>query len=961
MATRSQRRRGLLAAGLGLVLACAMTMDAGARTAGHYPRPVLFDPRQAANDIPPGIASRFEALVVTETIDTTWVDAVRALNPDIRPLLFFSGTTVRDTLGWDPADSSTVQRLRRVLTIQNDWLLHDTNGEPITTWTGSGFEAWAVNLTPYCPVDANGERASTALARAMVRRFRTPGTGVASYTGWDGMMLDQMFHAITWVDGRFGNGPIDADANGIPDTFNVLNEGWRSEVGVYLDALRAEAGPDFMIAMNGDTNLLENTNGQAFEDCLSPGRTWFVDMYGYGPGSHGGYLRNLALSPAGPNQFCVFYARYYEGDTTLDEDRFARLAAGSSCLGDGYYILERFDAGVFSPMLNAPTYTLDVGVPEGNLLRVVASPDTLYERAFSKAYVQVNPFHRSLFGVPARDAAFTFYAVPDTIVVAPGSETAFTRWTVPPIDGNPAVFTGLDVRVIPLDEEGPIIDPGPTRVTEWDGQSGVIEVTLEDLAPASWYLVDARALFRTHYTDPTPALRFLTSPDPADWTPPQGAGAEGDARWQSALGTAGPDGPVHALLADGETVFAGGAFTHVGSTPANRVAVWDGDAWAALGGGLDGDVHALALFQGGLVAGGSFSFAGTPADVARWTGAAWEPLGESLGSRVSALVVEGGQLYAGGAFDNGLTAFRLARWDGDAWTLMGPVQKSREADAPIPLLARNGRVVSQGPFILEGGTQSVVAEWVNGAWSALGGRVVGDVYAMTVHEGELYVGGDFTAVGGTAAWNVAKWTESGWVNLGAGLPEPVHALASVGGRVFAGGVFDDDGTVRHLAQWDGSFWSSVGTGVDGDVHALAASGDVLVAGGAFQTAGVTASPFVATWLADDGTNTPTDPGDEAPDPTGVPTAFAVTALRPNPASTRVSLTVALPAAGPLRADVFDAGGRLVATIAEGSFAAGRRVVAWDGTRAGRDVAGGVYFVRVATDFGVETRKVVWAR
>jgi hypothetical protein len=86
-------------------------------------------------------------------------------------------------------------------------------------------------------------------------------------------------------------------------------------------------------------------------------------------------------------------------------------------------------------------------------------------------------------------------------------------------------------------------------------------------------------------------------------------------------------------------------------------------------------------------------------------------------------------------------------------------------------------------------------------------------------------------------------------------------------------------------------------------------------------------------------------------PTAAPVPHpAPLALRawPNPFNPQVTLAFSLeaPAWGTL--EVLDLAGRRVITLAEGSFASGEQRVFWDGRdAAGRDVASGVYFARLA--------------
>lgn len=70
--------------------------------------------------------------------------------------------------------------------------------------------------------------------------------------------------------------------------------------------------------------------------------------------------------------------------------------------------------------------------------------------------------------------------------------------------------------------------------------------------------------------------------------------------------------------------------------------------------------------------------------------------------------------------------------------------------------------------------------------------------------------------------------------------------------------------------------------------------------------------------------------------------------QPNPFGGATSLAFVLPAAGPVRLNVYDALGRHVRTLLDGERPAGANVVAWDGTdQRGRSLAPGMYCCRLA--------------
>ncbi|MEZ5066897.1 MAG: S8 family serine peptidase [bacterium] len=93
--------------------------------------------------------------------------------------------------------------------------------------------------------------------------------------------------------------------------------------------------------------------------------------------------------------------------------------------------------------------------------------------------------------------------------------------------------------------------------------------------------------------------------------------------------------------------------------------------------------------------------------------------------------------------------------------------------------------------------------------------------------------------------------------------------------------------------------------------------------------------------------------------TSLPTALALAAPRPNPASGPFSLAFDVPAdAGHVTLDVYDLGGRRVARLVDGSVEAGRHTARWDGQdQTGLSAAAGVYFARLQAGAETITRKI----
>lgn len=246
-------------------------------------------------------------------------------------------------------------------------------------------------------------------------------------------------------------------------------------------------------------------------------------------------------------------------------------------------------------------------------------------------------------------------------------------------------------------------------------------------------------------------------------------------RWDgstwNALGD-GVDSQPTAIAVDGTHVYAAGYFEGASGVMVNHVAMWDGAAWTALGGGIDDAPITLAFYQGKLYAGGYFTDAdGVPASyIAAWDGTSWAAVGGGLDGQVNALTVSGGSLYASGYFGHAgvLVANSIARWDGTQWhavttplgngfTYLGAYGfVGTLVDTPLGLFAAGG-------FDAAGGApaSSIARIDANGI-HALGASTAGldangAVTAVTLNGTDVFVGGQFGAVGGRVSANVARF------------------------------------------------------------------------------------------------------------------------------------------------------------------------------------------------------------
>lgn len=319
----------------------------------------------------------------------------------------------------------------------------------------------------------------------------------------------------------------------------------------------------------------------------------------------------------------------------------------------------------------------------------------------------------------------------------------------------------------------------------------------------------------------------------------------------------------------GPALYVGGQFSTAGGVAAKNIAKWDGSSWSPVGTGAEngGTVYAIAIDEtdGFLYVGGSFSNMGGQTgtrNIAKWDGQNWATIGGGQtvsNTGVRSLAFFGGELYAGGYINEmgGVTAHKLAKWSGSAWSALpgDPIGTTDYVKAMQVWDDGEGDALYVGGQLnnVGGGTAlDHIFKWNGSQLLSVGRGTNDDVEAMTVFNGDLYIGGQFTQVYQTdgtalAAEKVARWDGTMWhavnTTMGTSLSTHVWALATFddgsGEALFAGGGFTSP--YRNIAKYDGTTWSEVteGSGLNGYVYALdvlaLGGGDVLYAGGTFTS------------------------------------------------------------------------------------------------------------------------------
>jgi trimeric autotransporter adhesin len=328
-------------------------------------------------------------------------------------------------------------------------------------------------------------------------------------------------------------------------------------------------------------------------------------------------------------------------------------------------------------------------------------------------------------------------------------------------------------------------------------------------------------------------------------------------RWNTMNGgvTGGTSG-AYVILPVGDDVYVGGTFTQAGTVAASRIARWNRTSgqWSSLSTGVDGDVYALAYGDGLLFAGGGFAKAGnaTALDVAIWDGTQWAGLG--------------GDFEIFEIFDNGSEAGTY-------------VQALVYTNGELYIGGHFQVLHQKGTSTTNPATYTVVHNLASynlatELWSLLGTPALPgvttdnrsgfgtDVNAMALVGTGLYVGGTFNGAGGITASNLARydivantWSVPG--SIGGVRDDAVEGLAGYGPDLFVVGAFTSagDANARFVARYNTltGTWSTLGTGLRWYNDTFTSANAVAVAeggvyiGGKFDKAGPHPSLGFARW------------------------------------------------------------------------------------------------------------------
>jgi trimeric autotransporter adhesin len=303
----------------------------------------------------------------------------------------------------------------------------------------------------------------------------------------------------------------------------------------------------------------------------------------------------------------------------------------------------------------------------------------------------------------------------------------------------------------------------------------------------------------------------------------EGVPCAGLARRSGATWTALDPGPFDrvdglATTATGQLIAAGP--TAIGTPNGSPgIAIFDGITWNQIGTVVGGVGDLAVLRDGSIVACGSGTVNGASlAGVARWDGMQWSSLGLPMDGTTGCLfVARNGDLVAGGrragtATGGSTLVSNIARWNGTSWSPIGTGTPPRDFSGYVNAVAElaDGSLVAAGSWNVDSVTD--VARFDGTAWVPLStlasGRAI--LQLATLPDGDLLVGGFFTAIGGAAANGVARWNGNSWSAVAGGIEIPLVNSSNTisvlqplpNGDVLVAGRFQRVGntTAANLAQ-----------------------------------------------------------------------------------------------------------------------------------------------------------------
>lgn len=393
--------------------------------------------------------------------------------------------------------------------------------------------------------------------------------------------------------------------------------------------------------------------------------------------------------------------------------------------------------------------------------------------------------------------------------------------------------------------------------------------------------------------------------------------------------------------------------------------------------------------------------------ISEWKHSQFASLGLGVNSQVHAMCKgPDGNIYIAGEFSKagGLPARMLAQWNGKMWKAMDGFSYGRINS----IAADSNHLYIAGIFNdIKGKEYHSIAQYTKGKWQPLAEGIqllhynpysspIANITAMSVHENDVYVIGNFDQAGKVLARNIAKWDGTSWSAIGTGIkgypkaiavnhkgeifvstmqenqsilqqmplyhwhnntwdtiPLPpfcqqIHSIQAYGNDIYIGGDFrlHDDNDDMGIAKLNGKSWESVQGGIIGTVKSLCVYKDTLYVGGNIKRIGSQHEPSIniAAFVLDKTIQNDTNHiSDES---------INNLLLFPNPSNQQeISIDFIVKKEGLISIEIIDLKGRKIASFAEGWYNQGHQTIIWNYSKA---ISAGQYTCVIHHDNSITT-------
>jgi len=259
--------------------------------------------------------------------------------------------------------------------------------------------------------------------------------------------------------------------------------------------------------------------------------------------------------------------------------------------------------------------------------------------------------------------------------------------------------------------------------------------------------------------------------------------------------------------------------------------------------------------------------------IARWNGVKWDSLGAGIDRLIMydtsnwypphtyAMVPYHNKLYVGGESSSlgYINAPGIGTWDGTAWDSI-KIQPFVDRDnistgTVFALTVINNKLYMGGDFDTVAGERCIgIACWNDTNWSSLnfpGGFSFHGINAICEYQGSMYVAGHFAGYNGGVG-EIMRYDNLGWHSVDTGIKgisDWINSMVVYNGELYVGGYFyQSDGNVGNCIQkWDGTKWTDVGGGTDYQIFNLIVYNNKLYAMGQLTKAGGVPADGIAEW------------------------------------------------------------------------------------------------------------------